>query len=574
MEKLRKGAADLLPTNAAITDSNAGFAGLLNGLRDDEIGQLLKRDHLILQLGKDLCNKFGGDFEQFNYIRFKMRQAAKILQKIQQSSAVKLSMSDCIDPKRFADVLSAAQQCAGLDETGGEYRAPSVALKCGGLLKKLAEIKHCQALEREDTAVAESCTSFLTLCQKRWPDNVSAVALRNISDRKRTGVQCMPLTEDVVKLNHYLVAEANRLTGMSEVTVDDVLTLTQVVLAKVILFNRKRQGEVSKIKLSDYNMKRKADNSEIALALTDFERALLQTLERIEIRGKRGRTVPVLLTQEMTRWIDHLLTVRSTLIPETNQYLFATVGEYARFRGSDAMRKFAIECKATKPFLLTSTKLRKHVASMAQVLSLQPNELDSLATFMGHDLRVHTQYYRLPFDIMQIARISKIFIAAEKGRIAEFAGKELKDIDVDDTVSESSDEESELSEFEENQPNMSGKTSELPDLPPRKRPRKAPTKTSDEIANTTDLTISEEASVQEIVQPEAPDVSHCRGKRKIAKRKPWTESEREAVRSHFATEIMSKKLPGKGAIDAFLKDSHLNREWKNVKDHIRNTYMN
>ena len=76
------------------------------------------------------------------------------------------------------------------------------------------------------------------------------------------------------------------------------MAMTQVVLAKVILFNRKRQGEVCKITVDDYKKKGKAQNSDAELSLTDFERTLLKVFDRVEIRGKRGRTVPLLLTEE------------------------------------------------------------------------------------------------------------------------------------------------------------------------------------------------------------------------------------------------------------------------------------
>ena len=65
-------------------------------------------------------------------------------------------------------------------------------------------------------------------------------------------------------------------------------------------------------------------------------------------------------------------------------------------------------------------------------MRLKENELDSLATFLGHDLRTHAQFYRLPSDVVQIARISKLFLAAEKDRLAEFAGKTLDQISLDD----------------------------------------------------------------------------------------------------------------------------------------------
>ncbi|RXN22575.1 hypothetical protein ROHU_023424 [Labeo rohita] len=36
------------------------------------------------------------------------------------------------------------------------------------------------------------------------------------------------------------------------------------------------------------------------------------------------------------------------------------------------------------------------MATMSKVLNLKDNEMDDLADFLGHDIRVHQQYYRLP----------------------------------------------------------------------------------------------------------------------------------------------------------------------------------
>lgn len=70
-------------------------------------------------------------------------------------------------------------------------------------------------------------------------------------------------------------------------------------------------------------------------------------------------------------------------------------------------------CK--QPELLRSTQLRKHIAAMSQVMALQDNELDVLANFLGHDVRVHREYYRLPDATIQVAKVSKLLIALEGG---------------------------------------------------------------------------------------------------------------------------------------------------------------
>ena len=54
------------------------------------------------------------------------------------------------------------------------------------------------------------------------------------------------------------------------------------------------------------------------------------------------------------------------------------------------------------PKTLNSTSFRKHIAVIVQMLNLKENELDVLAGFLGHDIRVHREFYRLPQDIMQV----------------------------------------------------------------------------------------------------------------------------------------------------------------------------
>jgi len=303
-------------------------------------------------------------------------------------------------------------------------------------------------------------------------------------------------------------------------------------------------------------------------SLSDFERGLLKILERVEIRGKRGRTVPVLFSEDMTRWIDVLLAHRSRYVPADNPFLFASATEHSYFRGSDVLRTFAVTCGASKPHTLTSTKLRKHIASTVQVVSLQKNELDSLAKFLGHDLRVHTEFYRLSSDVIEIARISKIFLAAEKGKLSEFAGKKLSDITVapDEEVETSCDESGDDEEAGNSQQMTADSESVSDDG------IEVEAENSAQIMGDSGI-VSEDIVRVRNSDTERSAVITARKSRKSYARKKWTKSETEKVAMHFASDIMNKRLPGKAAIETFLLESGIERKWRNVKDHIRNGYL-
>ena len=64
-------------------------------------------------------------------------------------------------------------------------------------------------------------------------------------------------------------------------------------------------------------------------------------------------------------------------------------------------------------------------------MDLKENELDWLADHMGHDKAVHRQYYRLPSNTVEVAKIGKLLIAAEKG-LDKYGGKGLDDIELSD----------------------------------------------------------------------------------------------------------------------------------------------
>ena len=158
-------------------------------------------------------------------------------------------------------------------------------------------------------------------------------------------------------------------------------------------------------------------------------------LDLVEIKGKRGRKVPILLTKEVNRAIDVLLETRSEVgINPENPYLFAVTGNQSlgHLRPWECLRKVAM-CEGLhleKPEAVTSTKLRKYVATVSQILDLQENELDWLARHLGHDIRVHREYYRLHDSTIELAKVGKLLCTVDEGKASQWAGRSLDEIDL------------------------------------------------------------------------------------------------------------------------------------------------
>ena len=154
----------------------------------------------------------------------------------------------------------------------------------------------------------------------------------------------------------------------------------------------------------------------------------------VEIEGKRGRKVPVLLTPDIKGAMDILVKKRQEANINTNKkFFFARPSEDSlnHIRHWDCLRKQCTGLKLKEPDLITSTHLRKYVATVSQVLDLQEKELDWLARHMGHDIRVHREYYRLHESTLELAKVSKILAVVDEGTIPQAIGKPFNEVECD-----------------------------------------------------------------------------------------------------------------------------------------------
>lgn len=142
-----------------------------------------------------------------------------------------------------------------------------------------------------------------------------------------------------------------------------------------------------------------------------------QYFKRIEIKGRK---VPVLVTPSVQESISLPIKNWSRCgVLNENPFLFACPSAMTFFRGSDCICEFAGTCSAKNTQTLASTKLRKQIGTLSEVLNLSNRELDQLTDFLGHDIWVHHQFYCLPEGTVQLAKTSKILLALEKGCLGD-----------------------------------------------------------------------------------------------------------------------------------------------------------
>lgn len=403
-------------------------------MKYDDVLLVAKNDDLICSFGTRLLQNHR-DGHLKGYISQRLRQIAKFLIILRTLNLEINDLHDFLKPKFYKTVVEAAKQLSGYNEKENTFRHPSTALKIGHSINQCCDILETQyIINGKPEADLQEIKNFSKVFQREWKFSISSNACQDIGKKKYNKKMVLPDAKDITSLHSYLNNQLESVVSKIEQgEIDENLykILCENLLCQIILLNRRRSGEVERIKLEDYLNRNQKIQEEIQNSLTVVEAKLSKNLIRFEIRGKRGRNVPVLLTPKMRHALDLLINVRKSVnVFGSNPFIFARPHNViSTYRGTDCLRQAASKCGAASPELLRSTKLRKHIATMSQLLSITINDREQLANFMGHDLDIHNQYYRLPDETLQISRVSKILLAMESGQLHQLRGKTLEEFD-------------------------------------------------------------------------------------------------------------------------------------------------
>jgi hypothetical protein len=523
---------------------------------DDEVTLVIRNDKLIIALAERLYQKHGHHKHKRNHIRQKLRQLGRFVIAARKNQSNFTNLTSCIDAAKFPEVVSVVRQMCGYASASNNFSNPSLALKLGNGLKKCAVILRSISLVEGNVDLKEQCNNFLYVCEADWQNFISSAAVATLSEKKWNKPHVLPLTEDLRRVTEHLAEE--RRTSLTELKKDPTThawhQLAKACLANLILFNRRRSGEAARMLISEYKeaMAHTTPNDDILQCLSPMEKALVERFRRVAIVGKRDRSVPVLLTKTACEEIDHLIAARKEAgVSDANEFVFARpyFSSEDHLAGHECLSKAAKESGAEQPENITSTRLRKHLATVSQVLNLTEHELEQVCGHMGHNIAVHREFYRLPDDTYQLAKVSRLLISLEQGNVSRFQGKTLGEIDIDLEIPDMEVED------DENE-HVTGNLTECQE------------------------TVTEKAETGEMI-PETNFKTKQLPKKKETRKhikKPaksrdfLTMEQKSTISEHFRRHIDSFSVPKKRECEALIKseESLAGKSWTKIKCTVRN----
>lgn len=542
---------------------NSFKLNILSKMHRDRVYFLIEKDPLIIRFGEQLYVKHRDQQHKHNYVKQKMRELGRFLQTYIKMNG-HASLSDAIHSSKFKGCVEAVKHLCSFDDDKGSCAIPSLALKIGQSLTACALIKKAEALEAGDTASKKAMDAFITLYNIRWNVSVSSLAQRSLYAKSFNNPKLIPLARDIQKMNNYLEKRAQEVeqhfimaTKQSREDKEPLLRrLRELTLAQIVLFNRRRGGEAQRIEVQQVRkgFLSKHLHDDVMNSLSKFEQKLAKRLERIEIRGKRGRRVPVLLTERHKRRVLILLEHDTG----DSKYLFP-LGKDTTLCTWKILSDAAKACGAEKPELLTSTNLRKHIGTVSQILNLQEHELDSIADFLGHDVRVHRKFYRLSEDTIQLAKVSKLLVEMESGNVVKHKNKTLEEIECTEEEEVAMDEDSDIDVPEQENTEVT------------ETERDAPMEEA-ELSSQQAVSDVDVEGIEEKDDEPPPKKKRQKKKKVMTKRLPWTDEESGAVFKGLGHSIRLRKVPGKLECVTLLKKYPClhRRTWTHIKFFVKN----
>lgn len=324
-------------------------------------------------------------------------------------------------------MIAAINTVAGYDDELKVYKTPSVASNLGTLIKHIGHLLVTESIKNENEKKKKLVEDFLQLLVVDIGTSVNKTVFETQSAQKRHKKITLPSLEDIKRLHKYL--KTNRQTAYlalkESFSYDTWLSLAEFTLTSVHTFNRRRAGEIERILIEDFHNYDKLNKdmfSDMYNSLSQENKEVAEKYVRFCIRGKLGRTVPVLLSTELFECITTILHFRQAAkVSSKNPYVFGLPGtghRYKYLRACVLMRKFAEKCNATCASTLRGTTLRKHVATYCIQLNLNDVDVSDLATFMGHADKIHREHYRQPLASRDILKISQ-YLEAVQGNTHE-----------------------------------------------------------------------------------------------------------------------------------------------------------
>ena len=357
-------------------------------MRRDKVFRAIQFDPLIIDYGNEISCHLRGHQHKDN-ICTQLRRLGKIKIELQVTCEKTDNLSNFLTPNQSEAFVQVIEKLANGGKLAEDrLEKPTVAQNMATLIKALANAQMHAHLKNGNHLLRDEVKDFLDCFCNDYRRRLSRLAAESHGERRRHRNVDMPSSQD---MNALLAHLSNLRVKHYNLIQQDFSEQKYLALLKITLTSLQ----------DDWKHLKKIEET-TGSHYTDLNTGLQDLAQEYCIlytRGKLGRDIKLLVSADVQICINKLLEERNKLdISHKNRYLFAlpqTPCHAIRHPSAYVLlQKFASECGANKPNLLTATRLRKQLETARVRLNLNDHEISDVARYMGHHPNIHRSYYR------------------------------------------------------------------------------------------------------------------------------------------------------------------------------------
>lgn len=323
-----------------------------------------------------------------------------------------------------------------------ELMKPTKAERLCRVIEQFAEFCMLKQEIEENCLAFDRTKRFLALFKNESETELKKLSYVVNKRRWYNKVDVLPLSSDIADLHRKLEEDSPMLTKefKSNLTCSAWIKLANNVMSRLELWNKRREGEVGKIKVEELRNCEVATKAhignmsdEVKETLDDISKDMLNNYYLLETEGKTLKKVTVVIRKDLLQ-IMKLFAMpenRKTVgVPEINEFLFAaTRGSLKNLSAGRALRTSREDpgLKLKNASAITGTSLRKHLATVTQSMDLTENQQDELANHLSHNILIHRKFYRKAQPIVELTSVNKLLNLSTTNTVKRNINKTLSE---------------------------------------------------------------------------------------------------------------------------------------------------
>ncbi|XP_065683106.1 uncharacterized protein LOC124805787 isoform X1 [Hydra vulgaris] len=420
--------------NNCIKDLSEDFKkSIIEKLRDDEIGKVVKNDQTILMIGSCLYNKIKRKKDKQNEVRRSVRADMRRLAHLYTNfkkfeiKSVYNNATDMFLRLNFRHLSSAIS-----NYTSSENEEQKSGLKHAlcYLILNAAEKLVGHFLAQDNDKVADDICNFLKLF-KLEKDNIFADANYDLVSRRNRKLKKpvnLPVESDIELLRNYTIETIKKIVNNKTILWDlhYFVLLRNCTVTRLTIFNARRGGEPARLLLSDW----KDADEEVWL---DQQRNNCDSTSKTKIAyqiGKGNRDVSIFIpldTIEAMRILSDIKIRGNVGINLENPYVFASgKNSDSHCSGWHALTSVCQNLPLENKKRLTATTNRHRISTLLASVSMTDSERNLFYDHMGHSEAINKHIYQAPPAIMQLAKTGLRLSNLDKGQLCASPAKFAK----------------------------------------------------------------------------------------------------------------------------------------------------